>query len=261
MQDHHGPHLPAPGVEEWLPAGQQDVRPAGGGGEHELGVVDPLARQGPGKGQLLREHRCFSVGVVDGEVVRPLRQRELEGARLAQPVRGVVDERQAAGRVAGHDALLDALEDRPQELALPLPLGFRTLPLGHVGLHADEVGDLVAAVADGGDGQGVPERGAVFSVVEDLDGAGPPLPHRLAELGHRGGVGLRALQESAVSAEDLPGRVAGQLLEAGAGVDDRVVGQVGVGDEDALGDGLDGPVAQPERRLGILAGGDVLGQR
>lgn len=123
---------------------------------------------------------------------------------------------------------------------------------GDVRLNADEVGDETGFIADGGDGKAVPERGAVLAVVEQLDGDFPLLADGAPEEVDGGGVGFGALEEAAVAAEDFGDGIAGEPLKAGVDVDERLVGQAGVGDGDAFGTGGEGTVLQFELRLGFL---------
>src|SRR5262249_41975506 len=53
--------------------------------------------------------------------------------------------------------------------------------------------------------------------------------------------------------------IAGDALEAGAGVEDRVIRTGGVGDDDALSGGLDGAIAQAQFILCFFAGAYIVG--
>src|SRR5262249_13604415 len=72
-------------------------------------------------------------------------------------------------------------------------------------------------------------------------------------------IGVLALEQTAIAAGHLFLAVAGDALEAGAGVEGRVIRTGGVGDDDALSGGLDGAVAQAQFILCFFAGGDIVG--
>ena len=117
---------------------------------------------------------------------------------------------------------------------------------GDVRLHADEVRHVARAVPDGRDRQPVPERAAVLAVVQDLDEARAGLGERRADLGRRGRVGARSLQEPAVPPHHVRDRVAGDPLEALVGVDQRLARLARVGDGESLGCDLERAVLQRE---------------
>ena len=127
----------------------------------------------------------------------------------------------------------------------------RLAPCGHVGLDADEMGDLAGVVPHGGDGQAVPERRAVLAAVEDLDGAVAAGDQGVADLLHGLRVGVIPLQELAVAVQRLLGRVAGQALEALVDVDQRTARQAGVRDGDALGGHRERPVLQVQPLIDV----------
>src|SRR5215213_5075228 len=105
--------------------------------------------------------------------------------------------------------------------------------LGDVLLYPDEVGDAPPVVAHRGDAQLLPEQRAVLAVVAHRNPAISAFPDGRPHLFEGGLAPVVALQEATVAPDDLLGRVAGYALEGGVGVDDRVVGPVWVGDEDA----------------------------
>ena len=143
-----------------------------------------------------------------------------------------------------------------------LPLRLRLHPGGHVGLHADEVGQRAVAVVDRRHRHLVPERGAVLAVVEQGDGDRLLRRQRPAQLRHRGPVGRRALQEAAVAAGDLVHRVAGDPGERRVDPDQRVVRQCRVADRERDVGGQHGPVPQAgQHALHLPAAGDGAGHR
>jgi hypothetical protein len=108
------------------------------------------------------------------------------------------------------------------------------------------VGDLAELVAHRRDREPVPEGGAVPPVVQDLDDALALLGDGGADLGDRCRIGVGALQEPAVPAERLGRRVPRDALEPLVDVDEGPIGQPGIGDGDALGRDVEGPVLQRE---------------
>lgn len=131
---------------------------------------------------------------------------------------------------------------------------------GDVGLNADQVGDEAGFITDGGDGEAVPERGAVLAVIEQLDGNFALFADGAPEEVDGGGIGFGTLEESTIAAEDFGDGIAGEPFEAGIDVDERLVGQSGVGDGDAFGAGGEGAVLQFELRLGFLLIEQSLGE-
>ena len=201
---------------------------------------------------------------VDGEVL-VIEGEDVEGvAADVDAGKGAVGEAEAgeAGETGGEQGLLglggglEILLDDPGgrfealvgETEGLLGLDFR----GDVGLNADQVGDEAGFITDGGDGEAVPERGAVLAVVQQLDGDFALFADGAPEEVDGGGIGFGTLEESAVAAEDFGDGIAGEPLEAGIDVDERLVGQSGVGDGDAFGAGGEGAVLQFELRLGFL---------
>ena len=132
-------------------------------------------------------------------------------------------------------------------------------PGGHIDLDPDEVRQAALRVPHRGDRQLVPEGGSVLAVVQQLDGTRLAGPDRLAEAGDGRGVGVLALQKSAVAAEELLGHIPRHPLEPGADVHDGVVRLAGVGDRQPLGRRPHCPVPHPEGVLGPPPGGDVPG--
>lgn len=201
---------------------------------------------------------------VDGEVL-VIEGEDVEGvAADVDAGKGAVGEAEAGevGETGGEQGLLglggglEILLDDPGgrfealvgETEGLLGFDFR----GDVGLNADQVGDDAGVIADGSDGEAVPERGAVLAVVQQLDGDFALFADGAPEEVDGGGIGFGTLEESAVAAEDFGDGIAGEPLEAGIDVDERLVGQSGVGDGDAFGAGGEGAVLQFELRLGFL---------
>ena len=98
----------------------------------------------------------------------------------------------------------------------------------------DELDDLAVVVADGGDGEHVPEGRAVLAVVEQAAAEAAAGLDGVPDLGDLVHVRVGALQEAAVAADHVLGGVAGHGVEAGAGVDDGAVRARGVGDHERL---------------------------
>ena len=203
-------------------------------GRHHLGV-------GEGGGGVAPESRLEGVGGVQlpaGQVELP----DAEPPRLGGEAQ------------AGFAVLL-----RPQPVAelghqggVPVLQAGQALALQrHVDLAREEIGQDAVRVADGRHQQAVPERLARLAMVADVDLDRPAGLHGLADADHRPGIGLGALQEAAVAADDLLARVAGQAAEGIVDEDDRVVGQAGVRDHHGHARGAHG------RREGVGLGVDA----
>ena len=82
--------------------------------------------------------------------------------------------------------------------------------------------------------------------IQDPDGSIVSNIRDCADLGRRGRIGVGALQEPAVPAERLGHRVSRDALEPLVDVDEGPIGQPGIGDGDALGRDVEGPVLQRE---------------
>lgn len=91
--------------------------------------------------------------------------------------------------------------------------------VGDVFLDADVVGESAPAVEDGGEAEVVPEGGAVLAEVAQLGAAGGVRLKCGAE-GVLGGLAALALEDPAVSPEQLGGAVAGEALEGFVDVDE-----------------------------------------
>ena len=127
----------------------------------------------------------------------------------------------------------------------------------HVGLNAHEVREATSRIVDRGNREFIPESCSILSAVEQLDGARLPKPDRITQAHDRRGIGIGTLEKAAVQANRIARFVAGDALEPRADVDDRIVGQIRVGDDDALTRRSDGPVAQIELALRPFSLGDV----
>ncbi len=114
------------------------------------------------------------------------------------------------------------LRDR---LGLPLP------EAREVELAAEEEQQFAVRTEHGADVQLVDEGAAVAPVVQQLHhdvasrGDGGP------DAGDVGRVGRRPLKEAAIAPDQLLRRVAGEFQEGAVGEDDRIVGQVRIGDD------------------------------
>ena len=119
---------------------------------------------------------------------------------------------------------------------------FLLLLLGHGGgilvadltLDSDKVGDGSRGITQGGDEELVPEGGSIHTVVEEAHTHVVALLNGLADVLDSLGIGLRALQETAVTSQDLVKGVASKVEETLRGVDDWVVGQRRIGDNKVL---------------------------
>lgn len=101
-------------------------------------------------------------------------------------------------------------------------------------MHPNELEDPAILILDGGNGEEVPEGGAVLLVVEHTAAVVGAVGEGLPDLGDLGRVGAGALEEAAVPADDLLGGVPGHVEEAGAGVHDGVAGLGGVRHHEGL---------------------------
>ena len=108
---------------------------------------------------------------------------------------------------------------------------FDLVPLDRdVDLAGEEIGELSRGVPDRRHQQPVPEGLARLAIVENVEPDGLPVLHGGADLRHGLRVGLGALQETAVPADDLLARIAGEPAERVVDEDDRVVRQAGIRD-------------------------------
>ena len=146
---------------------------------------------------------------------------------------GVVLARLGAAGLHAHEA------DDHREVVLDPVIDFRELGLHRFepcvlvvrvprALGAEEVLDL-AALHQRRDRQAVEKRGPVGAVVGDLDRDVLAGRDRRPDARDPVEFGFRPLQEPAVAPDDRLHRIAGQLGEGGVGINDRVVGEVGVG--------------------------------
>ena len=117
--------------------------------------------------------------------------------------------------------------------------------IGDISLDADEVGDAAVAVAHGGDGKFVPEGSAVFAVIFESYFAIVLFLQGDADLIEGVGIGIRALQEAAVSPDRFGDRVACNLLKGWIAVDYGLVWVGSVGDRNAVAGSCQGAIVQP----------------
>ena len=110
-----------------------------------------------------------------------------------------------------------------------------------------------------GDVKLVPEQDAALRIVAQRPRPFASFPNRDAQLVQGWLVPVSVSQEAAVKPARLLRRVACDLLEPPVDVDNRVVGPVRVGNDDAVGGGRDGPVLQTQLILHPLTAGDVPG--
>ena len=111
---------------------------------------------------------------------------------------------------------------------------------GHIMLDAHEGHQAAISVEDRRGAQFIDETLAVTPVIDQFDRDGALLSHRAAQ--QMGGCGVRpwSLQKPAIAAQDLFRRIAGDLHEGGVAEDDRAIGQIGIGDDNAGGGGGNG---------------------
>ena len=156
-------------------------------------------------------------------------------ARLVRPAQ--VEQRHFEVAVDDLQQVVEVVRHAGRELAdrfhlLRLQVGFLGLAARcHVHLRGEEVQQLALLVEDRPEEQGVPERRAVGLVVQQVDRDGTLFPDRLAHLVDRGAVGVAALQQAAIVAQDLVLAVAGQVEEGAVREHDRVVRQAWIGDQ------------------------------
>mmetsp|Transcript_3149 Transcript_3149/g.6183 ORF Transcript_3149/g.6183 Transcript_3149/m.6183 type:complete len:400 (+) Transcript_3149:215-1414(+) len=185
------------------------------------------------------------VGGADGAVA-------LQHLRYRRPVRVVclvglaLDGHRAVHRLE-HVAGIRELRHHPRHLAhLLLVLACwlfiltSLLLLGDVALHSHKEPHRAVVVKHGGDGEHVPEGGAVLAVVEQAHGALARGANGVADLLHGARVRLRALQEAAVAAQHLLAAVPREVEEVVRGKHDGVVRQRRVRDDEVLLDALQG---------------------
>ncbi len=119
---------------------------------------------------------------------------------------------------------------------------------GQVQLHADQVDQRAGVVEHRADGQPVPERRAVFAVVEQSPVKGPLRRQRRADFRDDRPVGVRPLEKAAVAPEDFLARVAGQRAKSRVGEGDREIIRERVAKEHADDRAVDG-----SRQAAVLA--------
>ena len=119
----HGDHraeVPAVPVQDRLTARDDRARQAVRGNDGQLGVADLLALQRPEERNRLFLQGSLPVRVEQAVVFGPSLRRQGFLRKAVELPRGAVEQRQDAVPVAGHDANLEALEQRPEELSFVL---------------------------------------------------------------------------------------------------------------------------------------------
>ena len=114
------------------------------------------------------------------------------------------------------------LADRLHLLRLAEGL-FGRAPPRHVQLAGEEIDELAMIVEHRRDEHCVPEGRSVALVVQDFQRDRLAPRHRVAQVGDRGAIGVCALQEPAVAADDLAFLITGQVQERLVGEDDGIV--------------------------------------
>ena len=124
---------------------------------------------------------------------------------------------------------------------------------GDVELRGEVIQQLAVVIGDRTEQQAVPERRLVAPIVEQLDRQVLARGKRRPDPRHRGRIGVRPLEETAVSADDLRGGIAGLVEKCLVGEHDRVIGQLRIADHHRHPRPLDGDlgelaVVDPHRR-------------
>jgi hypothetical protein len=101
-------------------------------------------------------------------------------------------------------------------------------------LDTNKVGDVSASVAKGGNEELIPEGGTVNTVVQQAHRQIITLFNSMSNTFDSLGVGLRTLQETAVTTQNLIQGVSSKVEETLGGVDDWVVGKRWVSDDKVL---------------------------
>jgi hypothetical protein len=133
--------LPPAGVEDRLAVRRNGPRRAPLRRDHQLGVADGLPVERPEERDVLLRHARLAVGQVEVVLLGPPLGREPPLGLAVELAGCAVEEGQGPVLVAGDDPLLEVLEDRLQELALPVQLLPEPLALGDV---ADQPEDEAA---------------------------------------------------------------------------------------------------------------------
>jgi hypothetical protein len=111
-----------------------------------------------------------------------------------------------------------------QHIARPDEFDFGALLLCDIILRGGEVEQPARFVADGADDERVPERCAVYFVIEDFGLDALSGSDGVADVIHDRPVRLRPLQKAAVPADGLFARIAGEPSEGVIDEHDRIVG-------------------------------------
>ncbi len=241
-----------------------------------------LARQvGGARGIGVRRDRHELVAGEPGQEGRAAQHR---AQPLGDQAQGVIADHMAHGFVDGVEVVDVDVEQRHHR-ALPLQqagqrgledretrqagdgvvvggegqLGLDLAAFGQVVLDADKMRHAALAIAHRRQEQVVPELAAVLALVAEDDVAVGLVAQGLAQHLQLRLLARRALQEAAVPAHRLLGRITGHAFEGRIDVDDRQVRRDGVGDHHAVDARLDRTLQQLQALARLAFGGDVVG--
>ena len=143
---------------------------------------------------------------------------------------GLIDVHNPIVDIQDHDARRDAFEGIVEQGERSLRSVSCRPYLTHlifidagVMLGADKMGQHPGIIVHWRDRQFVDEAGPVLSIVPEPYPAMPPFLDRAPENGDRALILVVALEEAAVLADDILGAIAGQFVESGIGIDDRLI--------------------------------------
>jgi len=148
VHGHHGAELPAVLVDQGLPVDADLAQLAVRRGQDDLGVAQPLAGHGAQQRVLVGLHRR-AVGVAQHPAARDAADRLHVVTEPVEAAGGGVEDRHPALGVAGHDPLVEGVEQHAEELLLLAEGVSRPLDVGHVGERADDTGHPAVRGDDG----------------------------------------------------------------------------------------------------------------
>ncbi|MDR7060553.1 hypothetical protein J2X38_002604 [Sphingopyxis sp. BE235] len=108
---------------------------------------------------------------------------------------------------------------------------FALSPPRHIELACEEMQKLAASVINRSDKDRIPERRPIALVVQYLEGDRLAVRDCRPEVRDKLAIGLRPLQETAVPPENLGLFIAGQIEEGLVREDDRIIGNVRIGQD------------------------------
>lgn len=136
----------------------------------------------------------------------------------------------------------------------------RSVLVRHLALHSDKVGDVAVGIAERGNEELIPKGSAVYAVIEQANRHVVALFDGLADAFDCLGVGLGALEEAAIAAQNLVERVTRKVEETLRRIHDGIVGEGRVGNDEVLLRRLEG---LDEGKVGVVQHlvGDALRRR